>query len=130
MSDVPRLVSGAEREARRELLQEALERLAAAPDSHTGAQDVMRALDAYLDVNPASPVAPREPPVTDFSRGSARPARPARPARDVSPALWVVLGAAVLATIAVAFALPGGWPAGVAVIGVWVVALLVLARSV
>ncbi len=127
MSDVPRLVSGAEREARRELLQEALERLAAAPDSHTGAQDVMRALDAYLDVNPASPVAPREPPVTDFSRGSARPARPAR---DVSPALWMVLGAAVLATIAVAFALPGGWPAGVAVIGVWVVALLVLARSV
>ncbi len=129
MSDVPRLVSGAEREARRELLQEALERLADAPDSHTGAQDVMRALDAYLDVNPATAVSPREPPVTDFTRGSSRPARASR-GGGVSPVLWVVLGAAVLATIVVAFALPGGWPAGLAVIGVWLVALLVLARSV
>jgi uncharacterized membrane protein YccC len=127
MSDVPRLVSGAEREARRELLQEALERLAAAPDPHAGAQDVMRALDAYLDAHhPGSVVAPREPPVTDFSR-SAAPAP--RRSGDVSPALWIVLATAVVATVVVAIVLSGGWPAGLAIIAIWVVALLVLTQT-
>jgi hypothetical protein len=125
MSDVPRLVSGAEREARREVLQEALERLASSPDPHGCAQDVLRALDVYLDAHPGATSSLREPPVTDFSRS----ARPPATRRDVSPALWVVLGAAVAATIVVAFALSGGWPAGVAVIGIWVVALLVLTQT-
>ena len=125
MSDVPRLVSGAEREARRELLREALERLAEGTHPHADAQEVLRALDAYLDMHRAVVSTSREPPVTDFSRSSVSPA----PRRAFSPALWFVLGTAVVATVVVAFLAPGGWPIGVAVAGIWLAALFVLASA-
>ena len=126
MSDVPRLVSGAERAARRELLKDALEQLAAGENPHAGAQEVLRALDAYLETQSPSVISPREPPVTDFSR-SATP--PAGPRRAFTPALWFVLGTAVVATIVVAFVAPGGWPVGVAVAAIWLAALFVLASA-
>jgi hypothetical protein len=126
MSDGPRLVSGAEREARRELLREALERLPRASDPHAGAQEVLRALDAYLDLHRASVTTSREPPVADFSRSSTSPAGPRR---AFPPALWFVLGTAVVATVVVAFVAPSGWPIGVAVAAIWVAALFVLASA-
>jgi hypothetical protein len=126
MSDTPRLVSGAEQEARRELLRDALERLPVSPDPHAAAHDVLRALDAYLDLHRASVVTSREPPVTDFSRSATSPPGPRR---EFSPALWFVLGTAVVATIVVAFLVPGGWPVGVAVAGIWLAALFVLATA-
>jgi len=126
MSDGPRLVSGAEREARRELLREALERLPGASDPHAGAQEVLRALDAYLDLYRGSVTTAREPPVTDFSRSSTSPAGPRR---AFSPALWFVLATAVVATVVVAFVAPGGWPIGVAVAAIWLAALFVLAGA-
>ncbi len=39
---------------------------------------------------------------------------------------WFVLGGAALATAVVAVTLTGGWPAGLVIIGIWVLALVAL----
>lgn len=118
MSDRRHPLSRAEREAHRALLEEALAELAGAGDPDRAASEVMRALDSYMEATGAgTALVPREPPVTDFDR---------RPTGEVRWAVWIVLGLAVLATAAVAVLLSGGWPAGLAVVAIWVVALLVL----
>ena len=118
MSDRPPVPSRAEREARRLLLQEALAKLAEPGDPDRSSEEVMRALDAYLDVHPRELVhAPREPPVADFDR---------REANQLRMATWFVLGGALVVTIILAVLLSGGWPAGVAIIAVWLVALFAM----
>ncbi|MCU0306997.1 MAG: hypothetical protein MUE51_04355 [Thermoleophilia bacterium] len=111
--------SRADREARRAVLQDALQDLSDARDPDRAAADVMRALDAYMESNLPAVAGLREPPVTDFDRQGPRD-----PA--VRWASVAVLGGAVVSTIIVAILLAGGWSAGLAIIAIWVVAALVL----
>jgi hypothetical protein len=115
-------ISREDREARRVILQDTLKRLGKNEDANRSAFDVMRALDAYLDAHPTvSPAPPsREQPVTDYER------------RDLSQVRWatmIIMGCAVVATIVVAVALSGGWPAGIAIAAIWAVALLILTTA-
>lgn len=113
--------SRADREARRALLEEALSELPAAPDPERAAAEVMRALDSYIEsTGGGTALAPREAPVTDFARQEARETR---------WAMWIVVGGAALGTAVVAVALSGGWPALIAIIVIWVVALAALVSS-
>lgn len=99
-------------------MEEALSELAAAPDPDRAARDVMRALDSYMEASGGgSALAPREPPVADFSE---------RERDQLNWAKWLVVGGAVIATITVAIAFSGGWPAGLAIIGIWVLALIAM----
>jgi len=122
MSELPPPVSRSEREARRALLQDALTELATTDHPEAASEDVLRALDGYLDsAPPGSQGAPREPAVADFSDR-----------RDVSDArtiTWLVVGAAVVATAVVAILLSGGWPAAIAVAAIWLAALVALLTS-
>jgi len=109
--------SEAERDQRRALLHAALVRMDGAPDPDRAADDVIRAIDEYIAANPAPSTGSREQPVMDFDQRLAPHTR------------WVpvvILGVAVLTTIVLAIVLAGGWPVAVAVVVVWVVALLVL----
>ena len=118
MSDPPQHLSRAEREAHRALLEEALADLADAPDPHRAAADVMRALDSYMEASGGgSALSPRESPVTDYDR---------REKTEIRWAMWIVLGGAVAATAIVAVLLSGGWPAGLAIVAIWVIALFAL----
>ena len=111
-------LSRAEREAHRAVLEEALAELADAPDPHRAAADVMRALDSYMEASGGgTALAPREPPVTDYNR---------REKVEIRWAFWIVLGGAVAATAVVAVLLSGGWPAGLAIVAIWVIALFAL----
>ena len=75
----------------------------------------------YIDGNAPQPPAPRESPVADFDR---------KEQSEVRWALWVVIGGAVLATIAIAFLVSGGgWPTGLAVLAVWIAALVALTQT-
>jgi hypothetical protein len=66
MTDRREPLSRAEREAHRAVLQEAIADLVESPDPHRAAQDVMRALDSYLEASGGgTALSPREPPVTD-----------------------------------------------------------------
>jgi len=121
MSDSHEPLSRAEREAQRAVLEEALAELAGSADPERAAGEVMRALDSYMEATGGgSALAPRESPVTDYER---------REQTEVRLAVWLVLGGAVVATIAVAVTLSGGWPAGLAIIGIWVVALFALTST-
>jgi hypothetical protein len=121
MPESPRPLSRSEREAHRALLEEALAELAQSGDPQRAAGEVMRALDSYMEATGGgSALAPREPPVTDYDR---------RERTEVRWAMWLVLGGAVLATGVVAVTMSGGWPAGLAVIGIWIVALFALAST-
>lgn len=112
-------LSRADREAHRALLEDALVRLAAADDPHRSADDVMRALDAYLEATGSGTAhAPREPPVTNFSERGEH--------NELVWIKWFVIGGAALATAVVAVVLAGGWPAALAIIGIWVLALFAL----
>jgi hypothetical protein len=118
MTDRREPLSRAEREAHRAVLEEALADLADAPDPHRAAQDVMRALDSYMEASGGgTALAPREPPVTDYDR---------REKVEIRWAMWIVLGGAVAATAVVAVLLSGGWPAGLAIVAIWVIALFAL----
>jgi hypothetical protein len=116
-------ISREDREARRVMLQDALTRLGESDDADRAAFDVVRALDAYLDAHPATsppPPVSREQPVTDYER------------RELSQVRWatmIILGCALVATIVVAVALSGGWPAGVAIAAIWGAALLILTTA-
>lgn len=100
------------------MLQDALTRLGEADDADRAAFEVMRALDGYLEANAPATAAPsREAPVTDYEK------------RELSQVRWatmLILGAAVTATVVVAVALSGGWPAGIAIAAIWAAALLIL----
>ena len=118
MSDPPQHLTRAEREAHRALLEEALADLADAPDPHRAAADVMRALDSYMEASGGgSALSPRESPVTDYDR---------REKTEIRWTMWIVLGGAVAATAIVAVLLSGGWPAGLAIVAIWVIALFAL----
>ena len=118
MTDRREPLSRAEREAHRAVLEEALAELADAPDSHRAAADVMRALDSYMEASGGgTALAPREPPVTDYDR---------REKVEIRWGFWIVLGGAVAATAVVAVLLSGGWPAGLAIVAIWVIALFAL----
>lgn len=110
--------SFAEREARRALLIDALAELGQSDDPERSAREAVRLLDAYLEGHEAvHPPAPREAPVADFA---------ARERDQLNWAKWLVVGGAVVATITVAIAFSGGWPVALAVIGIWVLALVAL----
>lgn len=99
-------------------MEEALSELATAPDPDRAAREVMRALDSYLEASDGgTALTPREPPVADFAQ---------RERDQLNWAKWLVVGGAVIATITVAVAFTGGWPAGLAIIGIWVLALIAL----
>jgi len=118
MSDRRQPLSRAEREAHRALLQEALADLPTASDPDRAASEIMRALDSYIEATGGgTALAPREPPVTDFDR---------REKTEIKWAMWIVLGGAIIATAVVAVLLSGGWPAGLAIIAIWVIALFAL----
>lgn len=112
-----------DREALRAILLESLEDLRDADDPRRAAEDVMRALDAYIETAPLPVLAePREPPVMDFT--SIR--------EDTTEArwtLWLVLGCGVLATVVAAVVLDGGLVAGIVMIAIWVAVLFSLISS-
>jgi hypothetical protein len=111
-------LSRSEREAHRALLQEALADLVESSDPDRAAADVMRALDSYMEASGGgTALAPREPPVTDYKQ---------RGKPEIRWAMWIVLGGAVAATAVVAVLLSGGWPAGLAIVAIWVIALFAL----
>lgn len=121
MVNPPQRPSRADREAQRALLQEALSQLPTASDPERAASEVMRALDSYIEsTGGGSALTPREPPVTDFARQEER---------EVRWAMWIVLGGAALATAVVAVALSGGWPAAIAIIAIWIIALAALVST-
>jgi hypothetical protein len=118
VSDLPRPPSRADREAHRALLEEALAELVGSPDPERAAGEVMRALDSYMEATGGgTALSPREPPVTDFDR---------REKVEVRWATWIVIGGAVLGTVVIAIVLAGGWPAAVAIIAIWILALAAL----
>lgn len=118
MTDSRQPLSRAEREAHRALLEEALADLVESPDPQRAAGDVMRALDSYIEASGGgTALAPRESPVTDYDR---------REKTEIKWAMWIVLGGAVVATAVVATLLSGGWPAGLAIVAIWVIALFAL----
>ena len=127
MSEVPHPSSRpgghdpAEREARRALLQDALTDLATSDDPDRAAEDVLRALDGYIE-GAAPRVGSREPPVADFRNDR-------RNLDEAKVVTWLVVGGAVIATGIVAVALSGGWPAGIAVIAIWVAVLIALVST-
>lgn len=120
MADGPRPLSRTEREARRLLLHDALRALPDAPDTERAADDIMRALDSYIEAAESAAVASREPPVTDYRKQSAR---------DIRWATVLIIMGAILSTIAVAVVLAGGWVAAAVIVGIWAVALVALVSS-
>lgn len=121
MAEARQPPSRSEQEAQRALLHEALRDLPSAPDPERAADEVMRALDSYVDgAVAARSLAPRETPVTDFDR---------RGAAEVRWATWIVVGGALIGTAAVAVVMSGGWPAALAVIAIWAVALIALTST-
>ncbi len=118
MAEPRKPLSRADREAHRALLEEALAELAGAPDRERAAGEVMRALDSYIEATGGgTALTPREPPVTDFERAAAG---------EIRWVTWIVIGGAVLATAVVAIVLSGGWPAALAIIAIWTLALVAL----
>jgi hypothetical protein len=118
MADSSQPLSRVEREAQRALLEEALAELPKAGNPEKAAEEVMRALDAYIEATGGgTALQPREPPVTDFDRTEAS---------EIKWVTWLVIGGAVLATCVVAIALSGGWPAAITVIAIWILAVAAL----
>ena len=73
MSEAEHFEEAAEREARRGVLVDALSDLPSADDPSAAAQDVMRALDGYIESERPRHPAQREPAVMDYSGKSAPP---------------------------------------------------------
>ena len=123
MSDT-RPLTHSEREARRALLHEALVELASTDHPERAADEVLRALDAYVDRQGS--LEPREPPVMEFAPRAAPPAPAQAPIRW---SLWLAVLAAVGATIAVAVTITGAKLAAIVIIAIWVVAALAMTLS-
>ncbi|MGD9571296.1 MAG: hypothetical protein AB7V62_05385 [Thermoleophilia bacterium] len=118
MADARKPLSRADREAHRALLEDALAELSASPDPERAAHEVMRALDSYIEATGGgTALTPREPPVADFDRDTKG---------EIKWVTWIVIGGAVLSTCVVAIVLSGGWPAALAIIAIWVLALAAL----
>jgi hypothetical protein len=118
MAEPRKPLSRADREAHRALLEDALAELAAGADPEQAAREVMRALDSYMEATGGgTALAPREPPVTDFER---------RESTEVRWVTWFIVGGAAVGTAVVAIALSGGWPAALAIIAIWTLALVAL----
>ena len=121
MVNPPQRPTRADREAQRALLEEALSQLPTASDPDRAAAEVMRALDSYIEsTGGGTALTPREAPVTDYARQEERETR---------WAMWLVLGGAALSTAVVAVVLSGGWPALIAIIAIWVIALAALVST-
>ncbi len=112
-----------EREAQREVLRDALLSLTSgSKQTDSAVDDVLRAIDVYIDRNASEPTSSREPPVANFDDRNER--------NEIRWATWLVVGGAVVATIAVAFLISGGgWPTGLAVLAVWIAALFALTQT-
>lgn len=123
MSDTQQSEEVAEREARREVLADAIADLPNSDDPSAAAKDILRALDGYIESERVRHPAQREAPVADFSGKSAPPSG------ETKWALWAVLGVGVLTTILVVSVLSGGWPAALAVAAIWVAALVALSLT-
>jgi hypothetical protein len=123
MSDPARPTPHSEREARRALLHEALVDLASTDHPERAADDVLRALDAYVDGHTG--LEPREPPVADFRRGGP----PALRDSTARWSLWAALAAALAATVAVAVTIAGAKLAAIVIIAIWAVAALAIALT-
>jgi fatty acid desaturase len=121
MTDPPRPLPNSEREARRALLHEALVELASTDHPEHAADEVLRALDAYVDGHAS--LEPREPPVMEFAPRGGHPA-PRTPATRWN--LWLAVAAALAATIAVAVTISAAKLAAIVIIGIWVVAALAM----
>lgn len=118
MAEPRKPLSRVDREAHRILLEEALAELAGAPDPERAAGEVMRALDSYIEATGGgTALAPREAPVTDFERAETN---------EIRWVTWIVVGGAVMATAVVAVVLSGGWPAALAIVAIWTLALVAL----
>lgn len=123
MSDPAQRPSRSDHEARRALLHDALTDLATSDDPEGAADEVLRALDAYVGTESGPlPATSREPPVTDFAADRSD----ALQARWIT---WIIVGGAAFATAVVAIAFSGGWAAAIAVAAVWGVALFALLSS-
>jgi|GEM_PF-6948459 len=108
-----------DREALRAVIVDALGDLRDAGDPHRQAEDIMRALDAYIETTPRAELAPRETPVTDFAAIQ-------RDTKEARWTLWLVLGCGVLATVVAAVVLDGGLLAGAVMVAIWVAVLFSL----
>jgi hypothetical protein len=111
-------------EAQRELLREAIADLPSADNPQQAAHEVLRALDAYIENAHPGAVEARESPVTDF----AQRAVPGAPG-STGWVRWVVLSAAILASLIVAVVLSGGWIAGAVIVGIWALALVIMTST-
>ncbi len=119
MSLHPRLTHE-DREARREVLADALAELSGPEDPSEAAVDVVRALDAYMEQGGDAPAhVPREDPVADFAQ---------RAHVEIRWIARIVLGTAVLGTIAAGIIL-SGWLAAVVMGVIWIGVLIVLATA-
>ena len=108
--------SGADREALRALIVDGLDDLADGPDSRLRAEELMRALDAYIESAPRASHHDIAPP----------PAPPAVEGR-YGPVFWAVVGCGVAATLLAVVLLPGGVWAFSAILLIWIAAFVVLA---
>lgn len=118
MAEPRKPLSRVDREAHRALLEDSLAELSGADDRGRAAEDVMRALDAYIEATGGgTALSPREAPVTDFEKASSN---------EIRWITWLVVGGAVFATAVVAIVLSGGWPAALAIIAIWTLALVAM----
>jgi hypothetical protein len=124
MAEARQQPSRADLEAQRELLREAIADLPSADNPHQAANEVLRALDAYIDSAHPAAVEHRESPVTDF----AQRALPGAPG-STGWIRWVVVSATLIATLVVAVVLSGGWQAGAVMVGIWALALIVMTHT-
>ncbi|MDX6556105.1 MAG: hypothetical protein QOD86_2300 [Miltoncostaeaceae bacterium] len=124
MGDARQPPSREDLEAQRELLREAIADLPSADNPHQAANEVLRALDAYMENAHPAAVEHRESPVTDF----AQRALPGPPG-STGWTRWIVFSGAILASLVVAVVLSGGWPAGAVIVGIWALALIVMTNT-
>ncbi len=110
--------SAADREALRALIVDGLDDLADGPDSRRRAEDLMRALDAYIESAPRAAHHAAEPPAaTGPVEGR------------YGPVFWAVVGCGVAATLLAVVLLPGGVWAFSAILLIWIAAFVVLASA-
>lgn len=110
--------TAADREALRAIIVDGLDDLADGPDSRRRAEDLMRALDAYIES------APRDGAVAVPEVQAGAPVE-----NRYGPVFWAVVGCGVAATLLAAVLLPGGLWMFTAILGIWIVAFVVLASA-
>lgn len=112
--------SEADRETRRALLREALDQLRDAPDDRSS-DDVVRALDAYLDARePSSPARSAPTVKSDLDRNERH---------EIRWITWMILGVAVLATLLAVVTISSGGVTGVVIVAIWLVAAFAMLNT-